>query len=283
MLSPRRTDIEEQALPELSSSDDADDNEVIEKELFLRFEIEDMGIGMSEEAMQALFSPFKQNQRLAGGTGLGLFSLAKRIDATQGHYGVQNRRDGEQGSLFWFAFPYKADEVLASLQAQQNFGASAHGLVGRGSFVRSTAKSLQRHLMTTLQNIQLPLTSSASYTSLTNLAANTGDHVSNALAGQLLPITPTSMKSAKIPTNSILPGNVFSGKTSMHLPKALDILVVDDSPAIIKMTRMMLTRMGHHMYVADNGASAVKMVRDRWTSHQSTYDVILMDLQISLL
>ncbi len=37
--------------------------------LRLRFEIEDNGIGLSEEAMKSLFNPFQQAQRLAGGTG----------------------------------------------------------------------------------------------------------------------------------------------------------------------------------------------------------------------
>jgi signal transduction histidine kinase len=46
----------------------------------LVFEVEDTGIGVSEEAMKNLFNPFKQAQRLAGGTGLGLYSLAKRMD-----------------------------------------------------------------------------------------------------------------------------------------------------------------------------------------------------------
>jgi signal transduction histidine kinase len=32
----------------------------------LRFEVLDAGIGLSEEAMQTLFNPFKQAQRLAG-------------------------------------------------------------------------------------------------------------------------------------------------------------------------------------------------------------------------
>ncbi len=55
---------------------------------FLRVEVQDTGIGLSDEAMQSLFNPFKQAQRLAGGTGLGLFSLAKRVEALQGTYGV---------------------------------------------------------------------------------------------------------------------------------------------------------------------------------------------------
>lgn len=48
--------------------------------------------GISPEAMQTLFSPFKQTQRLTGGTGLGLYSLAKRIEALHGMYGVRGRR-----------------------------------------------------------------------------------------------------------------------------------------------------------------------------------------------
>ncbi len=76
---------------------------------YLLFEIEDNGIGLSEEAIKSLFSPFKQAQRLAGGTGLGLYSLAKRMKALKGSYGVRKRKDGKQGSLFWFAIPYKPD------------------------------------------------------------------------------------------------------------------------------------------------------------------------------
>jgi CheY-like chemotaxis protein len=81
----------------------------ISKPEFLLFEVEDTGIGMSEEVMQSLFSPFKQAQRLAGGTGLGLYSLSKRIEALNGQYGVRKRKDGKEGSLFWFTIPYRPD------------------------------------------------------------------------------------------------------------------------------------------------------------------------------
>jgi signal transduction histidine kinase len=46
--------------------------------------VEDSGIGISEEARKDLFQPFKQAQRMAGGTGLGLFSLLKRVEALNG-------------------------------------------------------------------------------------------------------------------------------------------------------------------------------------------------------
>eukprot|EP00598_Pedospumella_elongata_P003121 CAMPEP_0184966814 /NCGR_PEP_ID=MMETSP1098-20130426/376_1 /TAXON_ID=89044 /ORGANISM="Spumella elongata, Strain CCAP 955/1" /LENGTH=619 /DNA_ID=CAMNT_0027488157 /DNA_START=366 /DNA_END=2225 /DNA_ORIENTATION=+ len=80
---------------------------------YLRFEVQDTGVGLSDDAMQSLFNSFKQAQRLAGGTGLGLFSLAKRVEALHGTYGVMRRPDGEQGSLFWFTIPYRPDRVSA--------------------------------------------------------------------------------------------------------------------------------------------------------------------------
>jgi CheY-like chemotaxis protein len=75
--------------------------------------VEDTGIGISEENQKMLFRPFKQAQRSAGGTGLGLFSLAKRIEALEGTCGVRNRTDGKQGSVFWFTFPYRPDFIAA--------------------------------------------------------------------------------------------------------------------------------------------------------------------------
>jgi signal transduction histidine kinase/CheY-like chemotaxis protein len=97
---------------------------IAEKQQYLLFEVSDEGIGMSEESMRTLFSPFRQNQRLAGGTGLGLYSLAKRIETLKGSYGVRKRDDGKQGSCFYFTFPYRPDitmkeqQQLASFQSQ---------------------------------------------------------------------------------------------------------------------------------------------------------------------
>ena len=67
--------------------------------------VEDTGIGLSDEAKVNVFCTTHQ-VRNSGGTGLGLFSLAKRIEALGGKYGVKDRSDGKQGSLFWFTFPY---------------------------------------------------------------------------------------------------------------------------------------------------------------------------------
>jgi signal transduction histidine kinase len=46
--------------------------------------VEDSGIGISEEGRKDLFQHFKTAQRMAGGTGLGLYSLLKRVEALGG-------------------------------------------------------------------------------------------------------------------------------------------------------------------------------------------------------
>ena len=62
--------------------------------------IEDKGIGISEEAGENLFQPLKQVQRLAGDTGLGLYSLSNRIQALMGSRGLRFREDDKQVGYF---------------------------------------------------------------------------------------------------------------------------------------------------------------------------------------
>ena len=81
----------------------------------IKISVEDSGIGIPEEDRVDLFQPFKQVQRLAGGTGLGLFSLSTRISALDGSRGMSSRKDGKQGSVFWFSIPYLPDPNYHSL------------------------------------------------------------------------------------------------------------------------------------------------------------------------
>ena len=72
----------------------------------IRVSVADMGIGVTDEERENLFTPHKQVQRVTGGVGLGLFSLRKRAEALGGSCGVESRPDGLNGSVFWFSFPY---------------------------------------------------------------------------------------------------------------------------------------------------------------------------------
>jgi len=75
-----------------------------EKDVKLKFEISDTGIGIPEDHLKDLFVPFMQvdggMSRKYGGTGLGLAISKKIIDVMGGEIGV--KRNEDNGSLFWF-------------------------------------------------------------------------------------------------------------------------------------------------------------------------------------
>eukprot|EP00981_Chlorochromonas_danica_P009342 scaffold2621_cov164-Ochromonas_danica.AAC.11 len=240
----------------------------------LRIEVEDEGIGMSEEAMADLFSPFKQTQRLAGGTGLGLFSLAKRLEALQGQCGVSKRRDGLRGSIFWFRFPYREDEQRQLLQSLLSMSAS------------STA--LPKHVAG--NNGSAPATSAVtiSMTEIMDKLRNGG--ATRRLLSPRHPIQP-SLRAAS--------GDVSS---SSSRPR---ILLVDDTPSVVKITSMLLRKKGFAVTVAENGADALDIIQKELenqrfgleksdepggsvsgheaTKLQAAFDCILMDLHMPIM
>jgi CheY-like chemotaxis protein/signal transduction histidine kinase len=205
----------------------------------LKFEVEDHGIGMSPEAMTQLFNPFKQAQRLAGGTGLGLYSLAKRIEALNGSFGVSKRTDGKQGSLFWFSIPYRPDFATASLY--------------------ENATLLEEEEETS--NLEAESVSERDSKKLTNEIT------------LMSPPTTTTLR-----RNRSMEFNFGDTK----LPP-LNILLVDDSPSIVKISSMMLKRQGHVIQSADNGDAALKKIQEQWETNHRGFDVILMDLQMPVM
>ena len=208
--------------------------------VMLRVEVLDTGIGLSDAAMEGLFLPFKQAQRLAGGTGLGLFSLARRVEALQGKFGVSRRPDGAQGSLFWFSIPYRPD---------------------------STA------------------------------------------GGKVSPMCNYRIGAQLQPSERVL----FCGDKSYSVVNcvaipSLRVLVVDDAPTVLKMTSMLLSKKGHTVEQAVNGAAAVEKLLQRVPEHRcptlnssdladelicmeeggqgqqaAGFDVVLMDLQMPVM
>ncbi len=227
---------------------------------FLLFEIEDNGIGVPDELKPSLFQPFKQAQRLAGGTGLGLYSLSKRIESLQGEYGVRGRRDGKKGSLFWFAIPYRPDELM------------------------SLSLSLVSDVPNTATNNQFP--------------DNTSDATADLYLQHsgIIPPRPPEHHPPRSPTGTTHKRLVSTNSSTIDLHRnssaqlnhnvsvgELDILLVDDAPTIVKMTSMMLRKLGHRITTAENGEVAVNTVESYWKEQGKCFDVILMDLQMPVM
>ena len=166
-------------------------------------EIEDTGNGLSDEAKNKLFQPFNQDIHQRGGnsTGLGLFSLARRIDALNGRYGVLDRKDNQNGCRFWFTIPYQPAPIPTAIEQV--------GIVDK---------------------------------------------------------SPPVLEKSPTPNQKL----------------KLKVLVVDDSMSILKVTTLMLTRLGCSVDNACNGQESLEMTIKQFES-KSPYDVVLTDIQMPIL
>ncbi len=224
--------------------------ESVREKMFIRVEVSDTGIGVPPHLKDTLFRPFNQTQKMAGGTGLGLYSLAKRVDALQGRYGVRDRDDGQHGSVFWFTIPYKPDEL--------------------------TAAEYEKDLASTPPT-QLAQQSVNSFDSLYATYHLRPASLHSQASGSL------SLRSSELSTMMLRKqaSRAISYAAINH--DAMDILIADDTPSIVKMTAMMLKRLGHRVTSAENGEVALKMVQKQFAKYGVPYDLVLMDLQMPVM
>jgi CheY-like chemotaxis protein len=289
----------------------------------LLIEISDTGIGLTESNMNKLFSPFMQAQRLAGGTGLGLYSLSKRLDALGGHYGVESRKDGLPGSLFWFAIPYREDtdagtnfnklqrsgssrledlilsaqpslaELMASSDAPAG-GTLPGGIASTGIAEEEGDDSPDKTNSAKSVSDPEPQAESAPHVHAlqsSSLSSNTMVTASTRTSqGSIPPLSPTARRHASydaaqsgndspfdMPRASPAPPLIGAGARPMH------ILLVDDSESILKVTSMLLTRLGHSVDRAENGVVALNKLAQSVLPGARAYDVVVMDLQMPVL
>ncbi|MDY6972013.1 MAG: response regulator [Thermodesulfobacteriota bacterium] len=75
-------------------------------------------------------------------------------------------------------------------------------------------------------------------------------------------------------------GGTSDGRAKAELKKGASILLAEDNPVNQMLARKTIEKMGHTVEVAANGKIAVEMFNKSLTDYNTSYDIILMDMQM---
>ena len=155
-----------------------------------------------------------------------------------------NRDDGFQGSVFSFSFPYCPDPQKNAPQFMQSQQSVLRTATSASDISDNNDEKVEGNDKVDVKNVGL-----------------------NGLLHE---------SAKEIPSKSLQ-----SVTTSMP---PLRILVVDDSPSIVKVAKRFLTEHGHTVDTAENGNEALaKLKQVRAGGNVSIYDMMLTDIQMPVL
>lgn len=275
-------------LPSHDSETAAHENSSTDKVTMLQVSVEDNGIGVPAEERDKLFKPFSVLQKMTGGTGIGLFSLSKRVASLQGEFGVTSRNDGQQGSIFYFSIPYRPDESIST--------------IARGK-LRSSGEWLKRSFVysgTSENGEELRLAGPANPLCQSNSTAKKRGSVTGNKSSPILDAIATAVATAHALTDPAPSANILSAtadtqtqtKTEKRIGdgkngndgdrKAIRILLVDDSIVVLKSIERALQRVGYHVVTADNGQDGLH----EFTVAEKVgkmFDLVLSDMQMPVM
>ena len=180
----------------------------------------------------------------------------------KGECGVADRRDGKQGSLFWFSFPYrpddtaKKDSLIDIMQLQRpendNFNNNFNGNINGNNFNNNN------------ENININVNNNFSTNNYVGTSNNTNNMNNN---------NNTNNNNNNTNINQIIHNN------DTIKPKI--VLVIDDSVSILKTTSRLLTTNGHTVETAPNGSVGLKILKESYLSQK--FDMVLTDLQMPVM
>ena len=233
----------------------------------------------------------QQQNRLSGGTGLGLYALRKRVEALHGTCGVANRKNGKSGAIFWFMFKYRPDhtmerfyvakrrsnELSSGQRSGEGLGQGSGLCAGKG---QGSGKGLDMRR---------------------DGAAWDSDAEDEAAMEGMPTVVPSVLREIQSPTHpsthpSTLPFVRYTTTSNPDLVpdsthptgRPLRALVVDDTATVLKIARRTLGLAGYEVETAENGLEALEKLKAVALSgvvggRGLTYDVVVMDLQMPIM
>lgn len=194
----------------------------------VRFEVEDPGHAIGADTAARLFLPSDNGaERSVGGSGLGLFCLAERVKALGGQYGLVS------------PLQRNVDGILGN-----DYGNLFWFLL---PYLEATSSSFDRQEMEKLTGKQHLESKSLC-----------GMHATSAQGSLAYTFANIPLDNAK-PEDSASPQRSSSSQL-----QSLNVLIVDDSPLILKMLKAALQKRGHCVTVTTNGYEALDMIKQGW-------------------
>jgi PAS domain S-box-containing protein len=276
-----------------------------DREVIVRFEVEDTGIGISPEVQAVLFEPFVRGadsaSRAISGTGLGL-SISKRlVELMGGTIGVESEPGA--GSLFWFTIPFaRASEPLTS---------SERSAAGVGGLVVSDDETFASIVERYLESWGMPTRRAASAADILNTMESRGgptwiaivdldDVVDRELldtvrllrstmakrtiavgggAGLRKPLRQSYLFDAIAVAAGTAAGTapqppVPAAEQPLHVPADAPLLVAEDNEQLQRLLKLQFDELGVPVTFVADGQAAVDALRD------GRYSLAFMDIQM---
>eukprot|EP01031_Cornospumella_fuschlensis_P026912 gene26912-32521_t len=205
------------------------------------FEVEDAGKAIGGDVAERLFLPADNGaERAIGGSGLGLFCLSERVKALGGRYGLvsplQRNVDGiagnDVGNLFWFLLPYVPVTTSSYDRQDMELALGSHSTEHKNADVK-------------LFDAAVGYGSADAFPATQSIDNDWGEG--------------KSLNSAEAPVPELPPPPLVG---------SLKILVVDDSPLILKMLKLTLQKRGHCVSATTNGYEALDMIKQGWLEEE---------------
>ena len=197
-----------------------------------------------------------------------MYSLAKRMDAIKGFYGVHQRKDGHQGSVFWFAVPYRADTVMATFVKEAT--ACVYEETDRGALcTHNVVEAMESHFQQPPQFART-MSSALAIQQQQQQDGNNNNRKTTAMPmRESKKIDPSFLSATQPPPLLSATSRLSSVAQLSPASSKRKLLLVDDSPTIVRMMSMMLKRQGYEVIIAENGVLALEKVQSQWASSPS--------------